>query len=278
MYKSNSQLNNLNYITLLRICNLFGRISNCFSVYFSTIILLCFLFNNGAMTFTVQNKYEFSKENLTSISSNLNDTVLNLDSNPEFDELITRTTSSWVRHQKNWESSDILKSFVKTTEFLSTTVSLITTKTLSTTTTTSTTTTKKQTSIAIITDFNLTEINYDKILKTIKLDYQLKANFSKNSQVYSPPILLEMEINCSSTDSNQFWYRSIKGQLVVNSLTYSTTRMSPYNLEFIPGAYISCVATTVDLNQLKTFYSSSYLINSKFLFLINILRLYAVVK
>ena len=29
-----------------------------------TIILLCILFNNGAMTFTVQNKYEFSKENL----------------------------------------------------------------------------------------------------------------------------------------------------------------------------------------------------------------------
>ncbi len=274
MYKSNTQLNHLNYTKLFRICNLFGRIPNCFLVYFITIFVFLNLFNNGVTTVTlIQNDNEFSKENLTSVSSKLNERVLNLysnndnNNNTEFDELITRSASTGLRppeHHEHLSNSDILRSLVSTTELTSSTTS--TTSTTTTTTTTSTTsTTTKATSIAFITDFNLTETSYDNVLRTIKVGYQLKANFSLNNQVYSPPILVDIKINCTSPDSpDQFWYRSIKGQLVVNSLTYSTTRMSPYNQDFIPGAYIVCVSTTIDLNQFKTFYSSNYLISSKF--------------
>ena len=157
------------------------------------------------------------------------------------------------------------------TEFDEFNIHIVQTTTPLTTTSTTTTTTTKPISIAFINDFNLTEISYDNVLKTIKLGYLLKANFSLNNAINSPPIMLEIKINCSSLESNQFWFRSIKGQLVVTSLTSSTTRMAPYNIEPMPGSFINCTTTTVDLNQFKTFYSSNYLLNSWFQFILLII-------
>lgn len=152
-------------------------------------------------------------------------------------------------------SAELLKSFNLTQQLTSTT----------TTTSTTTSTTTTTIALAYINYFNLTDLSYDTKLRTLKLKYIFRANFSSNLNATTPPILHEITINCSSYDSNQFWFKSIKEQAAATGLSYLPALMLPYNIEPLPGSLINCTASMIDLNQFKTFHSFRYLLTSNHL-------------